>query len=88
MVTYSEREVTIIKDELLNTTESMGNDSFLTQEEQNGLYKYVSEIRKIFRDDLLEGHSALLEWSYAQSCNKDREPVGEEYLVFYEARTI
>lgn len=38
--------------------------------------------------DLLEGKSALLEWSFAQSCDFEKEPTGEEYLVFYEARTV
>ena len=45
-------------------------------------------MKKIFRDDLLEGKSALFEWSFANSCNKDKCPIGDEYLVFYEARTI
>lgn len=58
MVTYSEREVTIIKDELLNTTESMGNDSFLTQEEQNGLYN-MFRVRKF---------SEMIYWRDIQHC--------------------
>lgn len=32
--------------------------------------------------------AALLEWSFAQSCNASKEPIGEKYLVFYEARTV
>ena len=38
--------------------------------------------------DLLQGKAALLEWSFAQSCNASKEPIGEKYLVFYEARTV
>ena len=61
---------------------------FLTEDEEKKLLKHVPEIRKLFRNDLLQGKSALLEWSYAMSCNAQKEPVGKEYLVFYEARTI
>lgn len=87
LVTYSDREVTIIrKDDGIQTFS--GNDKFLTAEELNQIYKYIPEIKKLFRDDLLQGHSALLEWSFAQSCNTEKIPMGEEYLVFYEARTV
>ena len=48
----------------------------------------MPEIRKLFKDDLLEGKSALLEWSFAVSCDVNKNPAGDEYLVFYEARTI
>ena len=88
LVTYSDREVTIVRNDNGQEKEIIGDCYFLSETEEEGLYKYVSEIRKIFRDDLLEGHSVLLEWSYAQSCTKDKIPVGDEYLVFYEARTV
>ena len=52
------------------------------------LSKHIPEIRKLFRNDLLQGKAALLEWSFAQSCNASKEPIGEKYLVFYEARTV
>lgn len=87
LVTYSEREVTIVARNN-EKTEFVGNSSFLSKDEQNQLYSHVPEIRKIFRDDLLEGNAALLEWSIAVSCNTDKSPSGEEYLVFYEARTV
>lgn len=87
LVTYSDREVTIIrKDDGIETFS--GNDKFLTAKELAQIYKYVPEIKKLFRDDLLQGHSALLEWSFAQSCNTEKIPTGDEYLVFYEARTV
>lgn len=87
LVTYSDREVTIIfrPD---NKREYIGNKDFLAQEEQDEILKYVPEIRKLFRDDLLEGNSALLEWSYAFSCDISKKPMGNKYLVFYEARTV
>lgn len=87
LVTYSDREVTIIYYDN-QETEYVGNSKFLTDGEQQQLLKHVPEIRKIFRDDLLQGKSALLEWSYAVSCNNKKEPTNDEYLVFYEARTV
>lgn len=86
LVTYSDREVTIIiKD---NEKKVIGNSNFLNFEEQSELLKYAPEIRKLFRDDLLQGQSVLLEWSYAHTCDKEKTILGDEYLVFYEARTI
>ena len=87
LVTYSDREVTIIIDKD-NNKSIIGNTSFINNEEFDNLNKHIPEIRKLFRDDLLQGKSALLEWSFAQSCDANKEPIGEEYLVFYEARTI
>jgi len=86
LVTLSDREVTIIIKE--NEIKRIGNQNFLSDKEINYIRKYVPEMKKIFRDDLLEGKSALFEWSFANSCNKDKCPIGDEYLVFYEARTI
>lgn len=87
LVTYSDREVTIIINSDGNK-KTMGNSDFLSLEEQKQLYDHVPEIRKLFRDDLLQGRSALLEWSFANSCDSSKKPMGDEYLVFYEARTV
>lgn len=87
LVTYSDCEVTVIYDSNRNP-KYIGNEDFLNEKEKQQLLKHVPEIRKIFREELLEGKSALLEWSYALSCNNKKEPIDEEYLVFYEARTI
>lgn len=87
LVTYSDREVTVIYHDEQNI-QYIGNENFLQEKEEKQLLKHVPEIRKLFRDDLLQGKSALLEWSYALSCNNKKEPVNDEYLVFYEARTI
>lgn len=87
LVTYSECEVTVIYDHNANP-KYIGNENFLSEKEKQQLLKHVPEIRKLFREELLEGKSALLEWSYALSCNNKKEPIDEEYLVFYEARTI
>lgn len=86
LVTYSDRDVTIqiTENEMLFD----GNKNFLTEAEINNLLSNVTQIRKSFRDDLLEGKSALLEWSYAQKSDLSKQPIGEEYLVFYEVRTV
>ena len=85
LVTHSNCEVTI----LINSHEErIGNTEFLTEQEIDELKKYIPEIKKIFRDDLLEGKSAWLEWSFAYSCDNSKKPKHDEYLVFYEARTI
>lgn len=87
LVTFSDREVTyIFRDD--HETECMGNREFLAENEKKQLLKHVPEIKKLFKDDLLQGKSALLEWSYALDCDVQRKPVGDEYLVFYEARTV
>ena len=86
LVTFSDRDITIRID---GTIEQInGNKHFLKENEKQALLKYVPEIRRIFRDALTEGQSVLLEWSFAQDSNANKEPIGEEYLVFYEARTI
>lgn len=86
LVTYMDREVTF---RIKNNQEIIdGNNEFLLEAEKLELLKYVNEVKRLFRDDILEGKGALLEWSFAQNCNIKKEPVGEEYLVFYEARTI
>lgn len=87
LVTNSDCEVTAIFDNNYDA-KYVGNPDFLDEKEKQQLLKHVPEIRKLFRDDLLEGKSALLEWSYALSCNSKKEPINDEYLVFYEARTI
>ena len=87
LVTYSDHEVTIIYHDN-QEPEYMGNKNFLKTNEKEQLLKYVPEIRKLFKDDLLEGKSALLEWSFAVPCDVNKNPAGDEYLVFYEARTV
>lgn len=86
MVTYSDRNVTI---QYQNEKEEIdGDEKFLSEEEKHKILNAVKEIKRTFRDDLLEDKSVLLEWSFAQNCNKSKEPTGEEYIVFYEARTV
>lgn len=86
LVTYSDREVTI---ELYdNNAKISGNGEFLSEDELKKILANVAAVKRSFRDDLLEGKSVLLEWSLAQKSNLLKEPMGEEFLVFYEARTV
>ncbi len=86
MVTLSSRDVTI---QIENSIEAIdGDGKFLEGREKEELLSTVKEIKKSFREDLLEGQSILLEWSFAQNCDLNKNPIGKEYLVFYEARTV
>lgn len=86
MVTLSSRNVTI---QIENSIEAIdGDEKFLESREKEELLSTVKEIKKSFRGNLLEGQSILLEWSFAQNCDLNKNPIGKEYLVFYEARTI
>lgn len=86
MVTLSSRDVTI---QIENSIEAIdGDEKFLESREKEELLSTVKEIKKSFRGNLLEGQSILLEWSFAQNCDLDKNPIGKEYLVFYEARTV
>lgn len=88
LVTYSEREVTIICDLIKDTCEVNGEHDFLSMDERNNIFKYVPTIRGMFRDYINVGHDILLEWSFAYKSDRNKKKVGEKYFVFYEARTI
>lgn len=86
LVTYSDREVTIIIDS--EGKKKIGNKDFLKDAEIENIEKYVATIRRSFKDVLLEGKSVLLEWSFANKCDINMHPIDEEFLVFYEIRTL
>lgn len=86
LVTFSKRDITIQYidgDEIID-----GDESFLSVDEKQELLRCAGLAKHMFRDELLEGRTALLEWSYAYQSDKEHRPVGERRLVFYEARTI
>ena len=86
LVTKMDRDVTI---QICNDEKIIdGNRDFLSKSEIDSLLQYVNEVRYLFRDDIIEGKSILLEWSFAKNCNSDKEPIGDMYLIFYEVRTI
>ena len=65
-----------------------GNKDFLSEKEIAEIKSWASRIRGMFRDEILEGNSILLEWSYAVNTNANKEKLSDPYLVFYEARTV
>lgn len=86
LVTYSEREVTIrINDGKIKYD---GDSSFISHDELNIILDQIPKIKASFRDYFTEGKSILLEWSFAFNCDKEKRIIGNEYLVFYEVRTI
>lgn len=86
LVTYSKKNITI---QITDRVESYdGDKNFLTILEREQLLSYVVALKRAFREDLMEGKSLLLEWSYARNCNLKKQPIGEAYLIFYEIRTI
>lgn len=85
LVTHGERDVSITYKE--ESREYNGSRDFLSDDEQDNILSHVPEIRKTFRNELFS-KDILLEWSFAKNCNKDKKPVGNPYLVFYEARTV
>lgn len=88
LVTHQDVEVSITLNSEMRLSNVSGNENFLSDEELDKLLVNVKKVRHMFRDELLEGKSILLEWSYASNCNIDGESSSEQYLVFYEARTV
>ncbi len=86
LVSENKCDVTIINNN--NETIIVGNPDLVKQQEIEELRKAGKIVRYKFRDLLFEGKEMLLEWSYAIETSKDGNPSGEQYLVFYELRTI
>lgn len=86
LVTFSDRAVTIIINN--NNKTYYGEKDFISEKELNELLINVPRIKNIFKEYLLDGKSVLLEWSYAYNCDKNKNIVGNKYLVFYEVRTV
>lgn len=85
LVTYSDRDVTIIiEDEDLVFN---GNKDFLTSKEIIEIRKYVPIVKRMFKNELLQGNNLLLEWSYAYNTDINNQTIGDRYLVFYEVRS-
>lgn len=68
--------------------EAVGDENFLTMDEKTEIFKYADVARRMFREELASGDTALLEWSYAYKSDVDKQPTGDRALVFYEARTV
>lgn len=88
LVTDGYKDVTIIQNDNDDGIQYIGDEQFLSKNELNELNSYKREIKRMFRDELIEGKSVLLEWSYAYKCSIEKKAIGDKYLVFYEARTV
>ena len=86
LVTYSKCDITLVFSN--SKVEYIGDKTFLDEKDIHEILSYVPEVKRMFRDDLLEGRSILLEWSYAYNCDMEKNKTGERYLVFYEVRTV
>lgn len=86
LVTYSQKNITVILENDKN--EYIGEKNFLKKDELDEIVSYIKNIKMLYRDELMEGKSVLLEWSYAYQSDINKNKVGDKYLVFYEARTI
>lgn len=87
LVTNQNLDVSLIYDRNDKLISFYGNKEFMDNSEIEKLLVCAKRIYCTYRDKLLEGKTLLLEWSFAFSCNRNKEPVGEPYLVFYEIRT-
>lgn len=86
LVTHSKLDVSIQISDKENRI--YGNGTFFTEEEINLLRNAEMKIREKKSRGLRDGLTFLLEWSFAQEVNIERQPINEPYLVFYECRTI
>jgi hypothetical protein len=86
LVSENKKDVTYYDSDISSFTD--GNPSFLTEDELKCLKSQAHKARLIFRQDLAENSSILLEWSFAYNTNIQKEKIGEKYLVFYEARSL
>lgn len=86
LVTYGNKDITIIISN--NGIEYIGNQDFINSKELEELRKYINIIKYKYRDDLNEGHSMIVEWSFALNTDVNKKPIGEKYLVFYELRSL
>ena len=87
LVTNQDLDVSMTYDRQNHLISSYRNKEFLDSNETNQLLKYAKKISSIYRDEILEGNTILLEWSFASPCSIDKEPIDEPSLVFYEVRT-
>lgn len=67
---------------------SVGDSSFFTEDEWSQLIRCSEKVRTYFNKAIRANELVLLEWSFAKDTDVVGNNVGEEYLVFYEAKTV
>ena len=86
LVTESKCDMTIINRD--DDKRKVITKKILSDEEIEEIEKVEKRIRISFRKELASNESVLLEWSFAYNCDRNRNKVGEPYLVFYECKTV
>lgn len=66
----------------------IGDSSFFTEDEWKQLIRCSEKVRTYFNKAIRANELVLLEWSFAKDTDVVGNNVGEEYLVFYEAKTV
>ena len=66
----------------------IGDSSFFTEDEWRQLTRCSEKVRTYFNKAIRANELVLLEWSFAKDTDVIGNNVGEEYLVFYEAKTV
>lgn len=88
MVTYQNLDVSLTFDIEFILQNHYGNKNFITEKELDTFRICAKKIWFSFREELLNGRSILLEWSIASDCDRQYKKVGDEYLIFYEIRSV
>jgi hypothetical protein len=86
LVTNNKTDVTIIFED--EDIKLKGDEKFLSQDEMIQLIDYCLSVKRQFSEEIVNGKSVMLEWSYAYESNLDKQPIGEASLIFYEIRTV
>lgn len=66
----------------------IGDSSFFTEDEWRQLIRCSEKVRTYFNKAIRANELVLLEWSFAKDTDVVGNNFGEEYLVFYEAKTV
>lgn len=86
LVTDNKKEVTIIFEN--DDLKFIGDDNFLSPGELLELVDYCLLIRKMLQQEISSGRTVYVEWSFACESDVDKEPVGDQKLIFYEIKTV
>lgn len=88
LVTNQDLDVSLTYNSNMELINVYGNENFMSEAELKEICSSVNIIKRNFKNQLLEGRSILLEWSFACDTDINNEPIGNKYLVFYELRTV
>lgn len=86
--TGSNKDIVIYNNISSGTSLIEGDKDFFVGIEREALEKWVPEIKRHFKNLIFSEKGVLLEWSFARDCDRKGNPVGGQYLVFYEVRSV